>query len=102
LGNLLFQYSDKIETRRDAVDIHEQLIGLKRVLVPVEKAPGMTRIIATAIIDENFTPHGPPPCAIDTLELIAALSVLSRNVGNSTLNTTPVTRSEAFSPGARN
>src|SRR5262249_40422536 len=59
LPDLLFQHPDEVEPGRDAVDIHEQLLGLKRLLQPVKQAASVARIVAAAIVDENLTSHGP-------------------------------------------
>src|SRR5262249_30318280 len=55
--DLLFQHPDEVETRRDVIDVHEQLIGRKRLLQPVKQAAGIARVVAAAIVDEYVTGH---------------------------------------------
>ena len=57
LRHLRFQHADEVFTGRDIVHVHEEPLGRERLLQTTEKRLREPRLIAAAIIDENFAAH---------------------------------------------
>jgi hypothetical protein len=45
LANLLFQHPEEVEPGRNAIDVHEQLLGRKSLLQSVKQAACIARIV---------------------------------------------------------
>jgi hypothetical protein len=56
-GHPFIEHTNEIKSGRDVVDVQKKLLRVKYVLQPVKQPPRVARIIATAIIDENFACH---------------------------------------------
>ena len=50
-------FGDEVFTGRDIVHVHEEPLGRERLLQTTEKRLREPRLIAAAIIDENFAAH---------------------------------------------
>src|SRR5262249_31123068 len=62
LRDLLFQDPHEVETGRNAVHIHEQLLAAESLPQSVEQATGEPIILAAAVVDEYLAGHAPRPC----------------------------------------
>ncbi len=57
LRHLRFQHADEVFTGRDIVDVYEKPLGRERLLQTTEERLRESRLIAAAIINENFAAH---------------------------------------------
>ena len=58
LVDLILEHAHEIETRRNAVNIHEEMVGVEIGFEPLTEPSREAGIVATPIIDKNPAGHG--------------------------------------------